>query len=117
MDLFQELFEFLLVPDENFINDWFTETKEIFITKLGFAPLVEILEGLKNVPTNYSTQSSFDVNISIFGNSSTVSVMNYNILSRLALEGQKYIRAVVYVVLLAFNLKKVLWLIRGTNGD
>lgn len=115
LNLFEVLLKGLFIPEDDYFPNKFNEVKFALVNKLGYDNYIEIFGDLENIEESNISSISLE-NYNVGGLNITIS--NFIDISKISYYRNiwfSWIRGVVFILLIIYNLNQIYKLIRGTN--
>lgn len=116
LNFFEFLFEFckkILVPKDNFFVDNFNYLSDSIEGKFGVdTSIIEDLKGVASVSEISSSSPVKDINFTVMGVPVTLKI---SFVEKIVSTSKSLANGLVIIFLCWFNIRKVIWIIRGTS--
>lgn len=90
----------LFIPSENYFNDTFTRLKDKFSSKLGFNSYLQLFDSLKSQVSNAPSFGGY---------------INTSMWVKYLPQIHVYIKGFFYCLMIIFNIKQIIWMVRGST--
>lgn len=111
----ETLFKFLFVPSEGYFSDRFGEIKDTLVSKMGYEAYIDIFGTLEDISDNGSSVVSLN-GYQIGGMTFNIpKFVDFNNIVKYKDTWYGWVRGVMFVLLIIYNINQVYKLIRGTS--
>lgn len=118
MDLLKELLIWLFVPEDNYFNNLANEFVVAFNEKIPYQDYINTLESMQNIEVDSITES-IDLDNYYISDSLTISqdkFIDFSIFEKYKNVWYTWIRVVIYIMLIIYNINQVIVLFRGASA-
>ena len=108
-NFFVRMFRYTFIPSPRYLELKFNDVKSVLEEKMGIDNYTEFMDRFKGA----SGGNLEDVKINIMGVSATI--INFSVLNSVKTTIHGFVRGIMFVLLVLYNLNQVYFLIRGTS--